>query len=108
MKGANDRAFTIFRSPYAAVAPVPPMPPMHWSTPAPPKAPAAPRAPMIRFYNDGEHAEVTLHLDQARKEIERVMKTEMPRVREETAKAIEQARKELQMVKMKQARTVRM
>ena len=108
LKGANDRAFTIFRSPYAAVAPVPPMPPMHWSTPAPPKAPAAPRAPMIRFYNDGDDVELTLHLDQARREIERVMKTEMPKVRVETQKALEEVRKELQMVKIKQMRTVRM
>ena len=111
LKGANDRAFTFFRSPdavMAPMAPMPPMPPLHWTTPAPPKAPAAPRAPMVRYYNDGEHAEVTLHLDQARKEIERVMKTELPRVQEETRKALEEARKELQMVKIRQARAVKM
>lgn len=108
LKGANDRGFTIFRSPDAAMAPMPPMPPMSWSTPAAPKAPAAPRAPMFRFYNDGDDVDVTVHLDQARKEIERVMKLEMPRVREETAKAMERVRKELQVVKINQARTVRM
>jgi len=51
---------------------------------------------------------VTLHLDQARKEIERVMRAEMPRVREETRKALDEVRKELQVVRMKQTRTVRM
>jgi len=108
LKGANDRAFTIFRSPDAAVAPMAPMPPMTWSVPAPPKAPAAPRAPMIRFYNDGDDAAVTLHLDEARKEVERVMKIEMPKVRVETQKALEQVRKQLQEVRVKQLRTVRM
>jgi hypothetical protein len=108
LKGANDRGFTFFRSPDAPMAPMAPMPPMSWSTPAPPKAPAAPRAPIIRFYNDGDDAEVMVHLDQARKEIERVMKTEMPRVQKETQKALEEMRKELQEVRMKQVRTVRM
>ncbi|MBI5600894.1 MAG: PDZ domain-containing protein [Gemmatimonadetes bacterium] len=108
LKGSNDRGFTIFRSPDAAMAPMAPMPPMSWSTPAPPKAPAAPRAPIVRFYNDGNDAEVTVHLDQARKEIERVMKTEMPKIRLETQKAIEEARKELQEVRVRQLRTVRM
>ncbi|MHB0962189.1 MAG: PDZ domain-containing protein [Gemmatimonadaceae bacterium] len=111
LKGANDRGFTFFRSPEAAMAPMAPMapmPPMTWAVPAPPKAPAAPRAPIVRFYNDGDDAQVIVHLEQARKEIERVMKTEMPRVREETRKAIDQARKELQEVRIKQARTVRM
>lgn len=105
LKGANDRGSTFLRSPDAAMAP---MAPMSWATPVPPKAPAAPRAPVIRFYNDGDHAEVTLHLDEARREIERVMKTEMPRVREETQKALEEARKELQEVRIKRMRTVRM
>jgi predicted metalloprotease with PDZ domain len=104
LKGSSDRSFTIFRSPDAAMAP---MPPMSWTMPAPPKAPAAPRAPMLRFY-DGHDAEATLHLDQARKEIERVMKIEMPRVQKETQKALEEARKELQVMKVKQVRTVRM
>lgn len=108
LKGSNDRGFTIFRSPDAPMAPMAPMPPMSWSAPAAPKAPAAPRAPIIRFYNDGDDAEVTLHLDQAHKEIERVMKMEMPKIRLETQKALEQVRKELQTVKIKQARTVRM
>lgn len=108
LKGSNDRGFTIFRTPDAPMAPMAPMPPMSWSTPAPPKAPAAPRAPIIRFYNDGDDAEVTLHLDQAHKEIERVMKMEMPKIRLETQKALEQVRKELQEVKIKQARVVRM
>lgn len=108
LKGSNDRGFTIFRTPDAPMAPMAPMPPMSWSTPAPPKAPSAPRAPIIRFYNDGDDAEVTLHLDQAHKEIERVMKMEMPKIRMETQKALEQVRKELQEVKIKQARTVRM
>ncbi len=108
LKGSNDRGFTIFRTPDAPMAPMAPMPPMSWSTPAPPKAPAAPRAPIIRFYNDGDDAEVTLHLDQAHKEIERVMKIEMPKIRLETQKALEQVRKELQEVKIKQARVVRM
>lgn len=108
LKGANARSFTIFRSPDAPMAPMAPMPPMSWSAPAAPKAPAAPRAPIIRFYNDGDDAEVTLHLDQARKEIERVMKTEMPKIRLETQKALEEVRKELQEVKIRQARTVRM
>ncbi len=108
LKGANDRGFTFFRSPEAAMAPMAPMPPMTWAVPAPPKAPAAPRAPIVRFYNDGDDAQVIVHLEQAHKEIERVMKTEMPRVREETRKAIDQARKELQEVRIKQARTVRM
>lgn len=111
LKGANDRAFTIFRSPHAAMAPMAPMepmPPMTWLVPAPPRTPATPRAPMIRFYHDGDDAEVTLHLDQARKEIERVMKSELPRVRLETQKAIKEARKELQELRIKQVRTVRM
>lgn len=108
LKGANDRAFTIFRSPDAAVAPMAPMPPMSWAIPAPPKTPATPRAPIVRFYNDSDDVQVTLHLDQARKEIERVMKTEMPRVLEETRKSIEEARKELQEVRVRQRRTVRM
>jgi S1-C subfamily serine protease len=111
LKGANDRGFTFFRSPDAAMAPMAPMapmPPMTWAVPVPPKAPAAPWAPIIRFYNDGDDAQVTVHLDQARKEIERVMRTEMPRVREETRKAVEEARKQLQVVKIRQGRTVRM
>lgn len=108
LKGAHDRGFTIFRSPDAVMAPMAPMPPMHWTIPVPPKAPAAPRAPMIRFYNDSDHAEVTLHLDEARREIERVMKVEMPRMRVETQKALEKARKELQEVRIRQIRTVRM
>jgi hypothetical protein len=108
LKGANDRGFIFMRSPDAPMAPMAPMPPMSWSTPAPPKAPAAPRAPMIRFYNDGDDVDVTVHLDQARKEIERVMKTEMPKVREETRRAIEEAQKGLQEVRMKHVRTVRM
>ncbi|MBA4071529.1 MAG: hypothetical protein C0497_06800 [Gemmatimonas sp.] len=107
LKNANEHRF-IFRSPDEAWAPMPPMPPMRWSTPAPPKAPAAPRASIIRFYNDGADTEVTLHLDQARKEIERAMKTEMPRMREETQKALEEVRKELQAVRIKQMRTVTM
>ena len=111
LKGANDRGFTFFRSPEGAMAPMAPMapmPPMTWTVPAPPKAPVAPRAPIVRFYNDGDDAQVSVHLEQARKEIERVMKTEMPRVREETRMAIDQARKELQEVRIRQLRTVRM
>ncbi|MFA6165435.1 MAG: PDZ domain-containing protein [Gemmatimonadaceae bacterium] len=111
LKGANDRGFTFFRSPDAAMvpmAPMAPMPPMTRAVPVPPKSPAAPRSPMIRFYNDGDDAEVILHIDQARKEIERVLKVEMPKVRIETQKAIEQARRELQEVRIKQLRTVRM
>jgi hypothetical protein len=108
LKGASEQHIRILRSPDGAMAPMAPMPPMSWTIPVPPKAPAAPRAPMIRFHNDGHDAEVTLHLEQAHKEIERVMKTEMPRVREETQKALEQARKELQVMKVRQVRTVRM
>ncbi len=108
LKGAHERGFTFFHSPDASMAPMAPMPPMSWSAPAPPKAPAAPRAPIIRFYHDGDDAEVTVHLDQARKEIERVMKIELPKVRAETQKALEEARTELQQVRVRQLRTVRM
>ena len=108
LKGASNRGFTFFRSPDGAMAPMAPMPPMTWAVPAPPKAPAAPRAPIVRFYNDGDDAQVTVHLDQARKEIERVMKTELPRIHAETQQAIEQARKDLQEVRIRQVRTVRM
>lgn len=105
LKSAHERAITIFRSHDATVAPIPPI---SWAIPTPPKAPAPPRAPLIRFYTDDHDAEVTLHLEQARQEIERVMKTEMPRVREETQRALEKARKELQDVRIRQVRTVRM
>jgi SpoVK/Ycf46/Vps4 family AAA+-type ATPase len=125
LKDEGARSFTIFRSPDAAMAPMPPMPPMSWTVPAPPKAPAAPRAPMMRHYTtDGDEAEVRIHLDEARKEMERVMKTEMPRVREEmervmkselpkvrleTQRALEEARKQLQetRVHLRTVRTVR-
>lgn len=108
LKDANDHGFTFFRSSNAAMAPMAPMPPMTWAVPVPPKTPATPRAPRIRFYNDGDAAEVTLHLDQTRKEIEREMRIEMPKIRAETQKAIEEARKKLQEVRVRQVRTVRM
>lgn len=93
LKGSGNRGVMIFRSPDAAVAPMPPMPPMSFTIPAPPKAPAAPRAPMVwQFRDEGDEAEVRLELDKARQEIERVIQREMPRVREETRKALEQAR----------------
>ncbi|MBM3908014.1 MAG: PDZ domain-containing protein [Gemmatimonadetes bacterium] len=88
LKQEGGHAFTIFRSPDAATAP---MPPMSWTIPAPPKAPAPPRAPLMRHYTiDGDEAEVRIHLDEARKEMERVMKMEMPRVREEIERAMKQ------------------
>jgi predicted metalloprotease with PDZ domain len=101
LKHEGGRTFTIFRSPDAAAAP---MPPMSFTIPAPPKAPAAPRAPLMRHYTiDGDEAEVRIHLDEARKEMERVMKIEMPRAREEMERAMQ---RELPKVRIEMQRTL--
>jgi hypothetical protein len=121
LKGSEERTFTIFRSPDAAMAPMPPMPPMPpmgAMTFSAPRAPAAPHAPVIRFRsNDVDEAEVHVELDGVRKEIERTLRTELPKVRaevrrsyEEAAKAHSKAQQELQAarVNLRSARTIRM
>jgi hypothetical protein len=126
LKKEGGQGFTFFRSPDEAMSP---MPPMSFTVPAPPKAPMAPmapHAPTVRYFSyDGDEAEVRMHLEQARKEMQRVMETEMPRVRQEmervmksemprvrleTQKALEEARQHLQeaRVNLRTSHIVRM
>ncbi|MDQ8154312.1 MAG: PDZ domain-containing protein [Gemmatimonadota bacterium] len=121
LKASEERTFTIFRSPDAAMAPMPPMPPMPpmgAMTFSAPRSPSAPHAPVIRFRsNDGDEAEVKVELEGVRKEIERTLRIELPKAREEMKRSFEEAAKahgkaqqELQAarVNLRSARTIRM
>ncbi|MBI2406959.1 MAG: PDZ domain-containing protein [Gemmatimonadetes bacterium] len=130
LKKGSGGAFTFFRSPDAAMAPMPPMPPMpsmSFTVPSVPRAPAAPRVPLLRYRTiDGDEAEVQVQLqvDAARRELQRVMQTEMPkmraeiertmkaelpRVREQTQRALQETRRSLEAtrVRLRTARVVR-
>jgi predicted metalloprotease with PDZ domain len=125
LKKESGGAFTFFRSPDAALAPMPPMPPMSFTIPSPPRTPAAPRVPLLRYRSiDGDEAEVQVQVDAARRELQRVMQTEMPkmhaeieramkeelpRVHEETKRALQETRRSLEAsrIKLRTARVVR-
>lgn len=128
LKKESGGAFTFFRSPEAAIAPMPPMPPMppmSFTIPSAPRAPAAPRVPLLRYRTiDGDEAEVQVQVDAARRELQRVMQTEMPkmraeiqramkaelpRVREETQRALQETRRSLEAsrIRLRTVRTVR-
>ena len=122
LKGANEGGFTFFRSPEGAMAPMPPMAPMApmppmagmmTRPPSTPRAPTAPRAPMVRYrsFDDADAGvDVRIEMDGVRREVERVMREELPRVKVEMREGLEQARKELQAarVNLRTTRTVRM
>jgi len=102
LKSSRDGAFTFFRSPDAAMAPMPPMPPVPGMAIRVPRAPVAPRAPIVRFRTfDGDEAEVQVHLDELRREIEGAVRSEMPKVRVEMQRSMEQVRKELQVARLR-------
>jgi hypothetical protein len=101
LKGYDEGGFTYFRSPGAAIAPMPPMPPMPGMAP---HAPTAPRAPMVRWrsFDDADAGvDVRIEMDGVRREIERALRDELPRAKVEMRQGLEQARKELQAVRMK-------
>lgn len=86
-----------FRSPEAA--PMPPMPPMPGMTV---RTPVAPRAPAVRWRSSEDgNVDVQVEMNDMRREIERVMHDEMPKMRIELKQGLEQARKELQGAQMK-------
>lgn len=69
-----------------------------------PHAPAAPPAPMVRWrsFDDTDAGpEVRIEMDGVRQEIERALRDELPRAKAEMRLGLEQARKELQAVRMK-------
>lgn len=90
LKGSDRGAFTIFRSPgdgasgFTFTAPTPPKPPM---SPLPPSA-------HLRSF-EGNDVELRVHLDQLRGEIERTLRSEMPRMRIEMQQGLEEARSAL-------------
>lgn len=97
LKGASDGGFTIFRSPMEPMPPVPPMPPMHFSIPTPPDAPHAPHAPLAELRSLGaDNAEVRVHLDGLRQELERTLRRDLPNARAEMQRGLEEARRQLQ------------
>lgn len=106
LKGHDDGGFTFFRTPGAAMAPMPPIPPMSgmmMRTPSAPRAPAAPRAPTVRWHSfDDADMDVNVHVevDDVRREIERVLRNELPRAKVELREGLEQMRKELQAARI--------
>jgi len=95
LKESGDGAFTFFRSPegpMAAMAP-PPMPGMMHGAPTPP---AAPHAPMVRWRNnDGSEAEFRVQLDGVREELQRTMRMELPKLRVEMRRSLEEAQSQM-------------
>jgi S1-C subfamily serine protease len=115
LKGANEGGFTFFRSPeggMAALAPMPPMPPMPPMAGMVTRPPKAPQPPTVRYRSFDDAAgdfNVRVEMDGVRREIERVMREELPRAQVEMRQGLEQARKELQAARMKvRTGTVRM
>jgi len=120
LKGSRDGGFTIFRSPDG------PMSGLSFRLPpTPPAMPAMPHAPFVRFqsFEGGDGTDVQVQVEALRGEIERALRSELPRARselerahvemqrgvEEVRRAFDKARVEMQAARVTHtARTVRM
>lgn len=91
--GSNGFTFSVPTPPAAPMAPMPPMP------------------PMVRYrYDDRDMTEARIELDGVRQQIERTLKSELPKMKIELRKGLEDARKQIEIegVMLRSARTVRM